>query len=97
MLELARILELEKSSLTGLIDRAERRDLVQRIAVPGNRRAVRVALTPRGRNLARALTEEATARLIELVGGLSAAQRQRLAQLASSIVFGDAAARAIPL
>jgi DNA-binding MarR family transcriptional regulator len=54
MLELARILELEKSSVTGLVDRAERRDLVKRVAVPGNRRAVRGVLTPRGHALARA-------------------------------------------
>nr|WP_202507609.1 MarR family transcriptional regulator [Amycolatopsis rubida] len=49
MRHLAGILELEKSSVTGLVDRAERRGLVQRIAVPGNRRAVHVTVTPAGR------------------------------------------------
>jgi DNA-binding MarR family transcriptional regulator len=97
MLELSRILELEKSSVTGLVDRAERRELVHRVAVPGNRRAVRVIVTPRGHALARAVVADVTAQVTELVGGLSEAQQHRLAQLASSLIFRDAAARAIPI
>jgi DNA-binding MarR family transcriptional regulator len=97
MLELSRILELEKSSVTGLVDRAERRELVQRVAVPGNRRAVRVILTPRGHALARVVFADITAQITELVGGLSAAQQHRLAQLASGLIYSDAAAREIPL
>ncbi len=40
MAELARCFEVEKAALTGLIDRAERRGLVKRSPVPGDRRAL---------------------------------------------------------
>jgi DNA-binding MarR family transcriptional regulator len=52
MQELARYLKLDKSSVTGLIDRAERRGLVRRTAHPQDGRAVRVAATAYGQELA---------------------------------------------
>jgi len=97
MPELSRILELEKSSVTGLVDRAERRGLVQRMAVPGNRRAVRVTLTPRGQALARRVAEDVAAQITGLVDGLGQAQQHQMAQLASQLIRHDAAVRAIPL
>lgn len=97
MLELSRILELEKSSVTGLVDRAERRGLVQRMAVPGNRRAVRVTLTPHGQALARRVAEDVAAQITELVDDLDPARQHRLAQLASHLIRHDAVVRAIPL
>ena len=48
MLDLARHLGLGKSSVTGLIDRAERRGLVERAPAPHDGRGVHVRLTPRG-------------------------------------------------
>ena len=54
MSELAGVLGIEKAALTGLADRAERRGLIARTAVPGDRRAVSVALTPEGREVATA-------------------------------------------
>jgi DNA-binding MarR family transcriptional regulator len=97
MLELSRILELEKSSVTGLVDRAEARGLVQRNALPNDRRAVRVTLTAQGQRLARSVSEEVSAKITELTAELNPAQRTRLSQAASSLVFGYAAARSIPL
>ena len=47
MSELAALLGIEKAALTGLADRAERRGLIARTAVPGDRRALSVALTGR--------------------------------------------------
>src|ERR1700728_2569110 len=41
MQELSRLLELDKSSVTGLIDRAEKRGLVQRTPSIEDRRAIR--------------------------------------------------------
>src|SRR4051795_9293586 len=58
MLELARHLGLSKSSVTGLIDRAERRGLVTRSATPADGRGVRVALGPHGRRLTEELEEQ---------------------------------------
>lgn len=97
MLELSRFLEIEKSSVTGLVDRAERRGLVQRVAVVDNRRAVRVTLTPRGHALARAAHDEVAARIGDLLAGLSPAEQQRLSRVATTLVVDDAAARGVAL
>jgi DNA-binding MarR family transcriptional regulator len=45
MQELARLLGLDKSSVTGLVSRAERRELVQREPSRDDRRAIHVRLT----------------------------------------------------
>src|SRR5580700_43407 len=45
MNELARYLDLDKSSVTGLVDRAQRRGLVVRVPSATDRRAVLVSLT----------------------------------------------------
>jgi MarR family transcriptional regulator, lower aerobic nicotinate degradation pathway regulator len=51
MNELAALLDLDKSSVTGLVDRAEQRGLVERVPSPLDRRAVLVRLTTQGRSL----------------------------------------------
>ncbi|WP_328316327.1 MarR family winged helix-turn-helix transcriptional regulator [Streptomyces sp. NBC_00388] len=86
MQELARHLGLDKSSMTGLVDRAERRGLVRRGAAPHDGRAVRVALTDEGHELARATTADAGRRIHALTAGLDEAQRSRLSALASTLV-----------
>jgi len=58
MAELADYLGLERSSVSGLIDRAVRRGLVRRDASEDDGRAVRVSLTPDGRRLASAGAQE---------------------------------------
>jgi DNA-binding MarR family transcriptional regulator len=97
MLRLARILELEKSSVTGLVDRAERRDLVQRVAVPGNRRAVHVVLTARGRHLAGTVRRAARAEIsATLTGSLDEAAQNRLSRLAAALIERYVTEHAIP-
>ncbi|MBL9139047.1 MAG: MarR family transcriptional regulator [Verrucomicrobiales bacterium] len=49
--ELSRLLIMHRSNATGLIDRLERRRLVQRTEDPQDRRAYRVLLTPNGIDL----------------------------------------------
>ena len=49
--ELSDILIVDRSNVTGLIDRMETAGWVQRLAVPGDRRAYQVKLTPPGRRL----------------------------------------------
>jgi DNA-binding MarR family transcriptional regulator len=66
MSELAGLLGIEKAALTGLADRAERRGLIARTAVPGDRRAVSVALTPGGRAAATAFHRDLSAELARL-------------------------------
>jgi DNA-binding MarR family transcriptional regulator len=50
--ELAAQLDLDKSSVSGLVDRAERRGLVRRVRSQLDRRSVRVRLSDRGREIA---------------------------------------------
>ncbi len=52
MNELGTRLRLDKSSITGLVDRAEKRGLVRRTTSSRDRRAVHVSITDAGRALA---------------------------------------------
>jgi DNA-binding MarR family transcriptional regulator len=75
MAELAREFGVEKAALTGLVDRAERHGLVERGAVPGDRRAISVALTPAGLRTATRFHADVTAELDQLTASLTAAER----------------------
>ncbi len=81
MSALADHLGLERSSLSGLVDRAVARGLVARVPDPGDGRAVAVVLTDDGQDLARRaylVVEEALAPLTE---ALPRADRDRVQQL----------------
>jgi MarR family transcriptional regulator, lower aerobic nicotinate degradation pathway regulator len=97
MLQLASILELEKSSTTGLVDRAVRRGLVRRVAVPGNRRAVNVTVTPAGRKLVRTARRGVRAEITAMSESLGEDQRDRLCSSITTLVRRHAASHAIPL
>ncbi|MFG1646104.1 MarR family winged helix-turn-helix transcriptional regulator [Amycolatopsis sp. NPDC049252] len=84
--ELGATLGLEKSSLTGLVDRAVRRGLVRREPVPDDRRAVQVVLTGEGRELAEDFYAATCRRVEDLAAGLPAADRDRLAALLGRVV-----------
>jgi MarR family transcriptional regulator, lower aerobic nicotinate degradation pathway regulator len=86
MAALARHLVLDKSSITGLVDRAERRGLVRRTADPDDGRSVRVAITEKGRELIDESAGEIEREVGLLVRDLSGPERERLATLASKIV-----------
>lgn len=75
---LSRDLLVTAGNVTGLVDRAERDDLVQRRADPSDRRLARVFLTDRGRALIRELLPIHDAQVHEILGGLSAPQRREL-------------------
>jgi DNA-binding MarR family transcriptional regulator len=87
--ELGATLRLAKSSLTGLVDRTERNGLVRREADPQDMRAVRVALTPEGRQLAEEFYAETCRRVAELPAVLSAAERDTLASLLGRVVLDN--------
>jgi DNA-binding MarR family transcriptional regulator len=86
MLELGNHLGLDKSSMTGLVSRAEKRGLVERSPSPHDGRGVLVALTPAGRRLAEQGEAEITQRITELTSRLTAAQRKQLTQLVSTLM-----------
>jgi DNA-binding MarR family transcriptional regulator len=75
MADLAREFGVEKAALTGLVDRAERRGLVERRAVPGDRRAISVTLTPAGLRTASGFHADMTAELGQLTASLPATER----------------------
>ena len=81
MTELADYLGLDRSSVSGLIDRAEARGLVRRAASPEDGRAVHVSLTADARRLAPVITAEVNELMMPLTGALSAADQQRLGDL----------------
>ncbi len=86
MSELGGVLGLAKSSLTGLVDRTVQRGLVHREADPEDGRAVRVALTLEGADLAAAFYTETCRRVEQLPTGLSADERDALARLLARVV-----------
>ena len=86
MAELADYLGLERSSVSGLIDRAVRRGLVRRDASEDDGRAVRVSLTPDGRRLASAGAQEVGELLEPMTGRLSQAERNRLSLLLGKLL-----------
>jgi DNA-binding MarR family transcriptional regulator len=85
--ELGEMLGLEKSSLTGLVDRAVRRGLVRRQPDPRDGRAVTVALTPEGGKLVEAFYPDTCRRMEALAEGLSAGDRETLAALLGRMVM----------
>jgi DNA-binding MarR family transcriptional regulator len=78
MSELSRLLHLEKSSLTGLVDRVERRGLVARVRDARDRRACQVALTDEGARLAVESHRDVTGRLETLAAELPDADQELL-------------------
>jgi DNA-binding MarR family transcriptional regulator len=57
MRQVAQRLKCEPSNVTGIVDRLEARDLVERQPSPGDRRVKVAAATAEGRRIARALRE----------------------------------------
>lgn len=95
MLELARYLNLDKSSVSGLIDRAERRGLVQRTTTPVDKRIIYVTLTPDGQRLADVGAAEVGRQINALVSGLPEGARVHLAALANQLIRSEATVRDI--
>ena len=95
MNELAAILGLEKSSVSGLVDRAERRGLVVRAVSDSDRRSVRVSVTPTGRRLISAVAAEFGSSVARLTGELGERDRDALAGLAARVVLHEASRRGV--
>jgi len=90
MNELAALLELDKSSVTGLVDRAERRGLVERVPSTADRRAVNVRLTSTARKLITRAASGFEADVAEILGSLPAADQRMLATLISRVLIAHA-------
>jgi DNA-binding MarR family transcriptional regulator len=90
---LSRLLELDKSSVTGLVDRAEKRGLVERVPDPDDGRAVRIRITRGGRAIVTAGAAEVETEIETVAAGLTDPQRRQLAGLLSRIAIPSPAAR----
>jgi DNA-binding MarR family transcriptional regulator len=93
MNSLGRHLGLDKSSISGLVDRAQRRGLVNRSVSPTDRRAVQVSITTAGRDLVDRAAAQFAERVEALVAGLPDADRRVLKELAERVVIADAERR----
>jgi DNA-binding MarR family transcriptional regulator len=94
MLELAAYLGLDKSSVTGLIDRAEKRSLVKRARAAGDGRSLRVSMTSTGLELAAVVEARIRAEIAALTEPLSARQQAQLTALATAVIHAQRQPRA---
>ncbi len=95
--ELATLLGLDKSSVSGLVDRAERRVLVRRIPSTVNRRSVLVGLTKDGRALVREVAAQFEADVAALLEPLMPSDRASLTGLLSRVLVTHAAGFGVEL
>jgi len=97
MNELAKLLALDKSSVTGLVDRAARRGLVRRAPSTADRRAVLVSLTDHGRSLVSRVASDFEADVSALLERLPRPDRNALSELVSDLLVAHAAEEGIDL
>ena len=86
--ELTRELLVTAGNLTGVIARLSRLGLVRREPVPGDRRAVRIRLTPRGRRVMRRAIPRHRRDVRRLLAHVSAPQLLRLRELLGELNRG---------
>jgi DNA-binding MarR family transcriptional regulator len=89
-------LEVEPISLTRMIDRMEESGLIERRRDPGDRRAWRLHLTERSRQVIDQVRACLKGLEDEMLAGLSADQRSALSQMLETISVNFTAARAVP-
>jgi DNA-binding MarR family transcriptional regulator len=94
---LGRHLGLDKSSISGLVDRAQRRGLVIRTPSETDGRSFRVSITESGRQIAEKISTAYAERIATLTGTLTPQECQLLAQLANRIIVADARRHGIDL
>jgi len=95
--ELGKLLGLDKSSTSGLVERAERRGLVARAPSPTDGRSVLVSLTDAGRSLVSRASSEFEADISALLDHLPQRDRSGLTALVSRLLVAHAADRGINL
>ncbi|MFF5209288.1 MarR family winged helix-turn-helix transcriptional regulator [Streptosporangium sp. NPDC000396] len=83
---LAEISAMSRSAMTNAVNTLERDGLVERRAVPDDKRAVAVALTAKGERMVREAFTEQTLREQEWFAALEASERQRLTDLLTHVV-----------
>ena len=95
MSELADHLGLDKSTLSGLVDRAEKRGLLRREPNPDDGLAVDVFLTDEGTGLAERGAAQIARALSPMTSRLTQAEARRLTTLLETILDGDGPPRVV--
>jgi len=95
--QLARLLGLDKSSVSGLLDRAERRGLVARIRSAEDKRAVLVTLTGHGRSLVSLASAAFGADVLAMLDLLPRPDREALSGIVSRLLVAYAAGQGVDL
>lgn len=95
--QLAGFLQLDKSSVTGLVDRAQERGLVRRVPSAVDGRSVQVSVTETGREVGGRVASAFEREVAVLVDGVSPTQQARLSLTASQIIIAAAARRGIDI
>lgn len=83
--ELAELIEVEPITLSRMVDRLEATGALERRADPADRRALRLHLTPLGRDLVRSIRSITAAVGEDATEGLTEAERDQLAVLVDRI------------
>jgi DNA-binding MarR family transcriptional regulator len=86
MAELATHLGLERSTVSGLIDRAVRRGLVRKTTDAVDGRSVRVSLTAEARRLEVRVIAEIGELMAPMTGGLNVGEQKRLTALLAKVL-----------
>jgi DNA-binding MarR family transcriptional regulator len=86
MTELADYLGLDKSTMTGLVARAENRGLLERVRNPSDGRAVDVRISPDGADLAGRLYAQVARSLAPMTSTLTRADQRRLRTLMETML-----------
>jgi DNA-binding MarR family transcriptional regulator len=87
--ELAVGLGLDRTTVSGLVDRTDKRGLVQRSPHPLDGRSVQVTLSPKGAQAADHGAKEIALSLSSMTGALNRAERKRLTALLELMLESD--------
>ena len=96
MVQLGALLRIGKSSMTGLVDRAERAGLVQRVPDPIDGRSFLIEPTPIGRRTNEEFRRAVGERLDDVIATLTPQERDSLAGVLSKVVLDNQAPQTWP-
>lgn len=91
--ELARVVQLHPSTLTGILQRLEARGIVRRVGDPRDRRRTHLALTPRGRRLDAPTAGTVEAVLARVLARFPKSRVRAAAEVLAALADGLAEAR----
>ncbi|HQL37609.1 MAG TPA: MarR family transcriptional regulator [Bacillota bacterium] len=86
--QIAGSLFLDASTITGILDRMENKDMIKRIADPKDKRSIKVVLTERGRLLEEPVTKVIEEENKKVLHALNEEEREKLAEYLNRICSG---------